>query len=533
MKEKKRTLLFIILLMTVLIALTRAVSLEHGLAYHPDEHVFFESAASLKDHLLDASVPFEESKEYPEGAYVLQAPFHVLGEWLNLGSAAVWGRVASVFYFALGCVIGCLTLYRFFGQKKEMALAYALLMTFGMLHIEQSRYGTGEAISFFLLMILVYACAAGAARGEKAADWRWLTAAGVAAGAMGAVKYPQVYFALCPFAVCLHDFFKSRRKGAALARLLGMILAVVLGVLIFSPKAAADPMYFVRVCQRELGAYVFDGDISEMGGKLNHIVSLLLYHTLYADLPLALPAAAVVVLAGMLRRKQNPDKDGADFFLRFVLPVLTAIFALYNLMVKSLFFRTLYPYFCVMALYTAAGCGRWLEAGGWKRVVTAVLCAVLVGRGCVMAATFADNGAPERVLARIEEIMQEDGWRQTIRLRPGTSLRLTDEIMKQTGESIHMDYIPVGQVQEIEPGSLVVTESLNYGRAGEYMLPIGVERFSIRIANWKQFKEINEPYLVMEAFPEWYYWYSGYWIKGSTGAEYEYPAFRLYYRPAE
>ena len=46
--------------------------------------------------------------------------------------------------------------------------------------------------------------------------------------------------------------------------------------------------------------------------------------------------------------------------------------------------------------------------------------------------------------------------------------------------------------------------------------------------------EVEAPsYLVMEAFPEWYYWYSGYWIKGSTGAEYEYPAFRLYYRPAE
>jgi len=53
-------------------------------------------------------------------------------------------------------VIGCLILRRFLHCGSKTLLLYALIMIFSLLHIEQSRYGTGESISFFLLMLLLF-----------------------------------------------------------------------------------------------------------------------------------------------------------------------------------------------------------------------------------------------------------------------------------------------------------------------------------------------------------------------------------------
>lgn len=37
--------------------------------------------------------------------------------------------------------------------------------------------------------------------------------------------------------------------------------------------------------------------------------------------------------------------------------------------------------------------------------------------------------------------------------------------------------------------------------------------------------------LLLLGYPDWYYPLFGYWLKGSAGAEYEFPANALYYHP--
>lgn len=122
-----------------------------------------------------------------------QVPFHLLEQLLcsltgQPENARLWGRIASVFYFSLGCVLGALVLYRYFGKKPGMVALYAVIMTFSLFHIEQSRYGTGDAISFFLLTAAVFASALFL---EKDKKW-FLFLSGFAVGALGRRQIPAV-----------------------------------------------------------------------------------------------------------------------------------------------------------------------------------------------------------------------------------------------------------------------------------------------------------------------------------------------------
>jgi len=170
-----------------LVLCTRLPILTHEMLNHPDEHVFVQGATSLRDVLLRGA-EYTETKPYPEGSYFFFLPFQllawVIGRLTGLAQdARVWNRIASLAYFGVGGLTGLMLLKKHFGGGKSMAV-YTALLAFSLFHIEQSRYGTGDAISFALLMLTVYCTAQWTGGGKNV----WLYASGVLLGFLGAVK---------------------------------------------------------------------------------------------------------------------------------------------------------------------------------------------------------------------------------------------------------------------------------------------------------------------------------------------------------
>lgn len=529
MKYQSRWML---LAMVAAILITRAVCLQHEMEHHPDEHVFYKGAASLKEHLLDPSIPFEEVKEYPEGAYLFHVPFQMIAECVEHSTGLeqnpqLYGRIAAVFYFAAGSIIGWTILQNYLKGSKLALACYALIMVFSLLHIEQSRYGTGDSISFFLLMLLLLLCFKTFEATERGKLWL-LASAGFCVGSLCAVKYPQAYFLLCP-AVCL--FLTSSRKDI-IRNVLCMLAAFIAGLFLFSPKAQGDPWYIVRVCTAEMNAYVHSGNMAEMGGLKNHIASILLYHTLYADFPFSLPILGLTFLMNLKTLVKSQNK--AKWFTEFALPVIMGVFALYNLFPRTLFIRTYYPYFCVASLYVAWVIGRLLERSREKKtfrymqVLFSVFCILMVVRGGVLTVALTDDNAGERLQEIIDQIPDEK-WQNTTLLGPGFYTDVDGNKLKKPVTEIQMeDYEAPFRIDE---GNLTLSASLSHARAGEYIFKIVNPPLEARIAGWKQFQLENETYFLGAAYPEWYYPLFGYWIKGSTGAEYEFPANQIYFRP--
>ena len=112
MEKSRKRFIGIVVIMVFMIALTRGLTISHNMELHSDEHVFFTAAQSLKGYISGSSPVYEEVKEYPEGAIVLQVPFHILTAIINRLAGAdisprLSGRIAAVFYFTVGAVLGC------------------------------------------------------------------------------------------------------------------------------------------------------------------------------------------------------------------------------------------------------------------------------------------------------------------------------------------------------------------------------------------------------------------------------------------
>lgn len=157
---KKVSAIKIVLLATIaFIIVTRIICLMHNSELHPDEIVFEVSADSLAGVVLGETDDFLELKEYPEGAYVFQLPFHIVAHILNNAGAnlspKIVGRISAVFYFTVATILGFEIISRYRAVKMAHYTLYGAIMVFSLVHIEQSRYGTGDAISVFLLMAMV------------------------------------------------------------------------------------------------------------------------------------------------------------------------------------------------------------------------------------------------------------------------------------------------------------------------------------------------------------------------------------------
>lgn len=294
-KSHKRYFIWITLATVTLIILTRIITLTYNRQLHPDEHVFYLTVSNLVTSILEPGTPFLENKEYPEGTYLFQLPFQLAGQILRnlaniegLKGIQHIGRLASVFYFIIAVLLGFRLLWRYLGKRTVSLWIYGLTMTFSLFFMEQSRYGTGDIISLMLLMLLINLTAQALEPGSKKV---WWAAAFFVSGILGAVKYPQLVFALIPLAAFL--FQPGLHKGRRLALFL---LIIVAGFFLFSPKAMLDPGYILRVIQRESNAYT--SAAYKTGGPANHLLNLCLYLLLYSDFPL-LP---LVVLSGFVWR---------------------------------------------------------------------------------------------------------------------------------------------------------------------------------------------------------------------------------------
>lgn len=146
------------------VALTRGISVRHRLMEHPDEFVFYSSSEILMLDLFFDDGPYEPIKPYPEGAFVFRLPFQLLARQYQLyedyeQSVALWGRIASVFYYSVGCVLGLWIVYHVLRGGYTGAIIFALGVIFGLFQIEQSRYGTFDPVSFMLLLLIIFLCA--------------------------------------------------------------------------------------------------------------------------------------------------------------------------------------------------------------------------------------------------------------------------------------------------------------------------------------------------------------------------------------
>lgn len=492
LKNERTRFGLLVLGLLLLICVSRALTLTHEMEHHPDESVFFTSSVSLKEHLLNPDVPFTEVKEYPEGAYVFQMPFHLLSDGVarltgRAQSARLWGRIASVFYFAAGCVPGCAVLRRFWHCRLRGILVYALIMGFGLLHIEQSRYGTGEAISFFLLMLIVYATLV-AIRSQRSTPFFCLAC--FAAGAMGAVKYPQLYFALCPIgAFWLQAREQKPRALRLIGRLTCLLVCLAAGLMLFSPKALADPAYFLRVCQTEMVAYVHRGNLAEIGGKKNHLALVLIYHTLYSDLPFALPLLAVALGRSLLHKRSAASLE-ETFSLRW-LPLLTVVFMGYNLLTTTVFLRTLYPYFCLCSLYAARLADRWMTDFKAARPVCLLLCTLMVARGTLLMVALGDD----RAGARLASKLADSGCETTFMMGPGYYTQGVLDSLPGEKRSLLAEDAESGELV-LQPSQALISASLSHGRAGRYIFPIQNDLVERRIENWERFRAQNSAFFL-------------------------------------
>ena len=525
--SRKRRYFHIVFLMTGLLLASRFVCLTHNMALHPDEHVFYKAAESLLNRLIGVSPDYIEVKAYPEGAILMQLPFQALGALLKgFGfkkfTARVCGRAAAAVYFAAGGILGSVILVRYMNEKKTAQIIYGLILLFSPLHLEQSRYGTGEAPSFFLLMLMLYLCAESMHAGPKKRS-AYLVSAFFTAGVLGAVKYPQLFFTLVP-QITLFGIRKTCKPGQ-FSFMLALSCCVLLGgFLLFSPGVLINPHYLQRVTQREMNAYLYGGNVAEMGGPLNHMLSLLLYMLLYAGFP-----GMLIFLLPRETALPAAERDTDVLFKRTV-PIVLGIFFLYNLFVTTLFMRTYYPFFCAADLYAASAAADWTQGKRARKTAIGILTVLMVLRGGYNIFALTETNALESLTEMITPFLNCEDT-EPLLLGPGNYVPgLTKQLENPTRAEIdNEEMFPDLASLNMKKGQLVITGTLDHSRCNHYLLPVHNANVENRIARWDAFQQMNQDAYVGQIYPEYYYYLFGYWLKGTTGTDYEFPTNAVYY----
>ena len=173
----------------------------------------------------------------------------------------------------------------------------------------------------------------------------------------------------------------------------------------------------------------------------------------------------------------------------------------------------------------AAGAGEWFCRGHGRRRAVVILAALLVIRGgWNIAAMTGDRGA-DRLDRRIESAAGET-WRRTTLLEPGFFLSFDPAGLRSpvSEDLLHEE------ARELEPGEMVVTATQAHGRCAHYLLPCSHPEANTLIRRWDDFRSLNREYYRGSVYPEYYYWLFGFWIKGTTGTDYEFPTNAVYFR---
>lgn len=508
--------------MGVLLLVSRVLGLMHGAELHPDERVFYTTVNSA----LEGELSFQTVKPYPNGAYVLQLPFHVAAKLYNSLLGGVFGaiglqaagRLAAVAYTVAGCVLGAAVCWRISGKSRMATGLYAAIMVFSLFQQEQSRYGTGDAISLFLFMLMLFVLLHAQTAG---AGWQFALAGGLA-GVLAAVKFPLALALLLPVALLLQG--KSRRPGKKLLLCAAVVVAFVGWFVLFTPALFSDPAFVWRVIAEESGAYMLGANIHGAGTPLNHAAALVLYHLLYADLPLA-PLFAGYALWHMGKRREN-----APALFRWIVPLFMVAFLLVNVFATSFFLRALYPFFFLCNLYTAVGLARVLRCPGLSAVACVLLAGFMVARGVLFMYDLTRPSAS----AWVQETLQGHAQWQQRNLTVYANARYAPSPPPERVYYYRLgDWQQEGRVQ-LMPGEFLVTGAMDgvETRRRLFHSDLG-ETFETRAANWEAFKAENADYYLGSAAPSRVGWLYGGWLHGSTLHSFEFPDFSIYYRPSE
>jgi hypothetical protein len=533
MIKSKKNFKIILLVTVLLIFLTRGLTVSHNIELHCDEQVFFNAAQSLKGYIFGSSPFYEEVKEYPEGAIVYQLPIHIFTAVLNrIFDAGITpklsGRLASVFYFTLGAVLGLVLIYRYFSKKPVYSILYGLTVVFSLLHFDQSRYGTGDAISYFLLIAIVLLTAT--ALSAERRNVFYLLSAVFLSGSLCAVKYPLIFFAVIPL-YGLIVLLKGRSGGKKAGLIFAFFVLLYAGFACFSPKAAFDPSYILKTSSRELDSYFLGSSIVSSLFNLpkicRHFTRVFIYSMLYSGFPLF----PIFFIAELVHHKKN--RSSLDTLLYTLIPILVAIFFTYNLFVPLLFMRAEYPFFFLSEIYAVVFVGRWLSGKGAKRIVSLALTVFMVLRGGYMVYYMVTDNTQERIENLCESSVDEN-WSKTTIIN-GFTILPQDIIYYKNIEQTYWDAdrFSTPDSMELEPGELFIASSTDY--VFDFLRDIVFpQKYAIEYENNPliTFCEINSPYYRGALYPDKYiYCLFGYWIEGTSGFGAEFPPTLVYYRP--
>lgn len=530
MEKSRKQFIGIVLIMVFMIALTRGLTISHNMELHPDEHVFYNAAQSLKGYIFGSSPIYEEEKEYPEGAIVLQLPFHILTAIINrlAGtniSPQLSGRIAAVFYFAIGAVLGCIIIYRFLSQKRLYIAIYSLIMIFSLFHEEQSRYGTGDAISLFLLMATILLAAS--ALSSQKNNILLLYLSFVASGMLAAVKYPLIFFSAIPIYTAV-KLLNIKTVSNKLPIILFSVLSLYIGFAIISPKAALDPMYIYRASTRELNAYLGAPEKITIVRIWSHFMSVFVYAMLYSGFPFT-PLFFVAEIVA--HHKANRSADSVDTLFFVVIPLLIIVFTAYNLFVQLIIFRSFYPFFFLTDIYVAMFVSHLVEKRGTSRLVSLALCTIMVLRGAFLMLLLS-NENDSKALSQIVASAVDENWSKTTFLSgflilpvgyfDYKNVQVIDITDKRFSSAASM---------ELAEGELFLNGARDFALHPFLcgFLPADYER-SETVDTWNTFKETNAQYYVGTLYPKYIYYLFGFWIRGSSGTSHEFPTNYVYYR---
>lgn len=430
-----------------------------------------------------------------------------------------------MFYFTCAVTLGCIILYRFFSKKPSILIFYGFITIFSIIHIEQSRYGTGDAISFFLLMLLILLTANGLTVEKHSLPWIYF--AFFVTGTLSAVKYPLIFFSIIPLYALIRIFQHTPKKKTLFLTLIALI-SLCLGFAVVSPKAAFDPMYVIRASTRELGAYM-DTDSSRMALLWTNILSVFTYSIFYSGIPFM---PILFIISAKKRWHSDSNASNAGLLFNRILPILIVVFFLYNLTVSNLAMRSFYPFFFLTDLYVAELISAWYNNKTWKRIAVVTLTAIMTLHGTYLILLMSEKNDSTRMSELILSSVDEN-WSNT-RVLSGQVIYADSYYDYPNLEIVDIKdkRFSTKESMELEHGELFITGARDYP-AGSFQfsfLPLDFPNNPL-LSKWIEFENANAQYFVGRLYPEYYYYLFGSWIHGATGNGAEFPNGAVFYRP--
>ena len=204
-------------------------------------------------------------------------------------------------------------------------------------------------------------------------------------------------------------------------------------------------------------------------------------------------------------------------------------------MVRSLFMRSCYPFFFFTDLYAAAAVSEFFYTEHRsRRALACVLATFMVCRGGWYIGALSERNAGRRLDSLILAARREKcESAELLATRPvhGPFLNYDKELLPDAEEIyIQDERFRASDTAELYPGEMVITCSEDQSRCNRYIIPYEDDAVHELIFNWETFKHANAQYYVGQAYPEYYYYLFGFWIKGTTGTDYEFPTNQVYYR---